>query len=108
MPYDTYHITEIEVTYPNKEEAHKMAFVLLEERLIACAHFTQVESIFPWEGRVDEVSEVRANFKTIEKFTEQVKDIVNARHSYDIPMIVTNHKTINEEYFRWMERVCGE
>ena len=89
MPYDAYHITEIEATYPSKEEAEKISFNLLEEKVIACATLTEVVSISPWEGRLDKSSEIKFNIKTLDKYADQVKEIILARHSYEIPMVLT-------------------
>ncbi len=108
MPYDVYHIAEIEVTYSTREEAKKISFDLIEEKLIACATLTEVTSIFPWESKIGQGDEIKLTVKTLDKYVSEVRDMILVRHSYEIPMVLTTMKVINESYFRWMERVCGE
>ena len=47
-------------TCRDKEEAKKIIHGLLHQQLIACASiFPEVESIYRWEGRIEESREVK-------------------------------------------------
>ena len=53
------------ITVGNKEEARKIASVLLEERLVACTNlFDGVESRYWWEGKIATDREVVLIAKT--------------------------------------------
>ena len=58
------------MTSPTKEEAKKIVRHLLEKRLIACANiYSDVESLYWWEGKIEEGPECTIIAKTIdEKF----------------------------------------
>ncbi len=71
------------------EEAGRIADVLVEERLVACANFGVVSSVYRWGGRVERDTEVSMVCKTT---TERVPDVINrARelHSYEVPCITS-------------------
>ena len=42
----------------DKDEARTIAKELLDERLVACANFFPVESMFRWKGSIDSSSEI--------------------------------------------------
>jgi periplasmic divalent cation tolerance protein len=71
------------------EEAGRIAKALVEERLIACANFQVVSSVYRWGGRIEEDTEVSMICKTA---TERVPDVirrVNEIHSYELPCITS-------------------
>ncbi len=77
------------VTLPDKETANIMAHTLLDERLIACANILgEVVSIYDWEGRRAQESEVVMLLKTSCAKQETVMQRVAALHPYEIPCIV--------------------
>jgi periplasmic divalent cation tolerance protein len=79
----------IYVTAPSDEEARKIAGTVVAERLAACANIIPgVTSLYWWQGRVQEDSEVTIILKTrddrVDRLTERVKDL----HSYECPCVV--------------------
>ena len=79
----------IYTTHPDTETAKKISKQLVEEKLIACANILpSMQSIYLWEGKVNEDSEVVAIFKTKKVLFEKVKDHVTKCHPYDVPCVV--------------------
>lgn len=79
----------IYVTAPSDEEARKIAGTVVAERLAACANIIPgVTSLYWWQGRVQEDSEVTVILKTrddlVARLTERIKDL----HSYECPCVV--------------------
>ena len=79
----------IYITCGSRDEALKIARVVVEERLAACANIIDaMRSVYWWQGSVNEDDEVVLILKTaaerVEKLTERVKEL----HSYDLPCVV--------------------
>ncbi len=70
-------------------EAKTIIRGLLEERLIACASiFPKVESIYRWQGKIEEGQEVKVILKTAEHRFEAIERYVKERCSYEVPELL--------------------
>ncbi len=79
----------IYVTCTDKAEAQALSRTLVEERLAACANiFPSHDSVYRWEGKIEQTQEVVVILKTRESLFEQVKDRICALHSYECPCIL--------------------
>ena len=77
------------ITSKNKQEAQKIAAKLVEDKLIACANIIDpIESIFRWEGKVDNTSESLLILKTRKSLFKRVVKAVKSVHSYSVPEII--------------------
>ncbi|MDF3820019.1 divalent-cation tolerance protein CutA [Leptospira sp. 96542] len=77
------------VTFSNEEEAVKISNQLVSEGLAACANIMpKISSVYLWEGKLQNVSETLAFYKTnvnkIEKLQSRTKEL----HSYETPCIL--------------------
>jgi periplasmic divalent cation tolerance protein len=67
-------------------EARRIADVLLERRLAACINLVPgVESVYRWEGKVEESEEWLMLIKTTSAAFERVRDAIRELHSYKLP-----------------------
>jgi periplasmic divalent cation tolerance protein len=92
------------ITAQNREEAEKIARILLEEKLIACANILgPFQSLFWWSGRIEEAAEHLLILKTREDLFEKLSEIIKAQHSYEIPEIlaITIHDGY-KPYLNWL------
>ena len=97
-------------TCPNKDTAEKIASLLLEKRLIACANqIPGIISHYWWEGKLEKSEEVLLLMKTcLEKF-EELKFSVEASHPYEVPEIVAVPLSAgNEKYLEWIQKNVAE
>jgi periplasmic divalent cation tolerance protein len=77
------------VTAPDAETAAKIARVLVDERLIACANIVPgIRSIYRWEGSVVDEAEVLLVLKTRASRCAAVAARVKALHPYSLPEVV--------------------
>ena len=92
------------ITVGNKEEARKIASVLLEERLVACTNlFDGVESRYWWEGKIATDREVVLIAKTRADSVDAAMARIKALHSYTVPCIVALPIiTGNQAYLDWV------
>lgn len=79
----------IYITASAPEEARRIARFLVDERLAACANVLgPIESIYRWEGKVEEAQEIALIAKTSEPRVEALIARVKELHSYDCPCVV--------------------
>ena len=95
------------VTASRREEAEKIARKLLDERVAACINIVEgVRSLFWWQGKIDEASEVLMIIKTRLDLFEKVIEYVKMLHSYTVPEIVALPIIAgNAEYLKWIDEV---
>ncbi|HOP95727.1 MAG TPA: divalent-cation tolerance protein CutA [Dictyoglomaceae bacterium] len=91
------------------EDAEKIANILLEEKLIACANIIpNVKSFFYWNQEKQETEEVILLLKTDkEKFSSLVKRLKEL-HPYELPEIIgipVNYGL--PEYLTWIKESVG-
>ena len=80
----------IYMTSGSKSEAQKIGKALVESRLAACVNILDnMQSIYRWEEKIQEDSEVVLIAKTTESLVSQLIDKVKSMHSYDCPCIVS-------------------
>ncbi len=91
-------------TCREKGEAEKIIRALLEERLIACASlFPEVESMYRWEGKLEQSQEVKVILKTVSRHFQAIRDYILAHCSYEVPEIVQlNVSDGNPLYLSWV------
>jgi periplasmic divalent cation tolerance protein len=92
-------------TTPSKNEAEKIAKTLLEERLIACANIIgPVQSLFWWQGKIDEAQEHLVLMKTRKDLFSKLSEKVKALHSYQVPEIIAMPIVEGfKPYLEWLE-----
>lgn len=77
------------VTCGTTDEARHIGKMLVHERLAACANILGGGiSIYQWQGRVMEESEIVLLLKTRRALMDDVNMRIRALHSYDTPCIV--------------------
>ena len=95
-------------TTPTREEARKIAKLLVEEKLAACVQLLPIESFYAWQGKTQNEAEVLLLIKTrtalFESATARIKEI----HSYTVPEIVAMPFTAGfAGYLNWIDQVTA-
>ncbi len=96
-------------TFPDEETAKKIAHELVESALAACANIVpSVQSIYFWNGKVEEGSEVLGIFKLTAAGFAEFQTRLRALHPYDVPEIVRlNIAEGSPDYLRWIAQSCA-
>lgn len=77
------------MTTPDGETGARIARLLVEERLAACANIVpNVTSIYRWEGEVQESQEVLLILKTTAARTRDLTRRAVELHPYDVPEVL--------------------
>jgi periplasmic divalent cation tolerance protein len=74
-------------TVGSADDARAIARQMVERRLAACAQISAIESIYRWQGRVEQEPEYRLLFKTRAERYAELQDAIRALHPYELPAI---------------------
>jgi len=93
-------------TFPDPETARRIARILVEEKLAACANLLpRVESIYRWQGAIETASEVLALIKTTTWKYQLLEARIRALHPYELPEIISLRIDAGQaDYLRWIEQ----
>ena len=91
-------------TFPDIETARRIARQLVTENFAACANIIPaIESIYRWQGKVEQGNETLVLFKTSAARYAAFQDKLKSLHPYDVPEIIAC--PVGEalpEYLRWV------
>ncbi|CAG8691145.1 14095_t:CDS:2 [Dentiscutata erythropus] len=92
------------VTCPNDEVAGNLARGLLKEKLVACVNIIpKISSLYWWEGKIEESSELLLMIKTLDKHLDEITDYVNKHHGYSVPEVLSvKVDGGNGPYLKWI------
>ncbi|UTB33947.1 MAG: divalent-cation tolerance protein CutA [Methanobacterium sp. ERen5] len=98
--------SSIYVTTSDISESKKIARVLVQERLAACVNIVPaIESIYRWNGEIEEDSESLIFIKTRSDMVETVIKKVEEIHSYDTPCVLElSIEKGSKKYFKWLDK----
>ena len=92
------------MTAANREEAARIADMLVASRLAACVQvLPEIQSVYRWQGKVERESEVLLFAKTTRERFDELDRVVRGIHSYETPEIVALPITAaSEPYLKWL------
>ena len=94
----------IYTTLPDKAITKKIAKTLVDEKLIACANFFPIESIYKWKNKLAEDKEYALIMKTRKTLYKQSKKRLKELHPYEVPAIVSYEiKEGSKDYLSWIK-----
>jgi periplasmic divalent cation tolerance protein len=91
-------------TLPADADGHGFGRRLVEERLAACVNLLPlVESVFRWEGRVEQDTERQVIIKTSRERVAALWDRIRELHPYEVPefLVLPVHDG-GDAYLRWL------
>jgi len=96
-------------TTGSREEAQKIGNYLVENKIAACVNIIpNVESIYNWQNELHQDSEFLLIIKTDAKFKNDIQNMFEKIHSYDLPeLIMINIQDSSADYLRWMQVNIG-
>ena len=92
----------------NRDDARRIARILLEEKLAACVQLLDMESHYVWKGDTMRESEVMLLIKTRAALFDRVIARVKALHAYELPEIVAQNFVAGyAPYLSWIRDNTG-
>jgi periplasmic divalent cation tolerance protein len=98
MPFLVFYIT-----HPDEATARHIAARLLDERLIACANIFPIQSMYRWEGVIQQENEWVSIVKTRLALEKDLETALIRLHPYQTPCVLRYEVRANEDYEHWIE-----
>jgi periplasmic divalent cation tolerance protein len=97
------------ITASNEDEAANISRSLVEERLAGCVNIVRgIRSIYSWQGKVEDESEVLMIAKTRRELYEPLSRKVMELHSYSVPEVIAFPIIEgSNDYLSWLKEVTG-
>lgn len=87
----------------NKQEAKKIANILVKLRLVACANYWPIESVYRWKNKIVNGQEVVLILKTRNNYYKKIESLIKKIHSYETPCILKIEVAFaNRQYLNWL------
>jgi len=82
-------IAPVYATFPDEETTKRIAHIVVNEKLAACANILGVmTSIYEWEGKIEESGEIAALFKTSRAAMLPLISRLSDLHPYEVPALL--------------------
>lgn len=95
-------------TLSSHDDARTLARALLERRLAACAQISAIESLYRWDGAIQQEPEVRLLLKTTQARYAELEAAIRELHPYELPAICALPLTpIEPAFAAWIAAETG-
>ncbi len=74
-------------TVGSADDARRLARAMVDRRLAACVQIGAIDSIYRWQGAVQEDAEFRLPFKTAADRVQPLLDALRELHPYELPAL---------------------
>ena len=91
----------------DKKSAKKIAKLLLKKKLAACVSLKDINSIYEWEGKIEEVNEVEITIKSKPNLKKTLIVFLQEAISYDVPQIIFKRFNSEKKYINWINKSCS-
>jgi periplasmic divalent cation tolerance protein len=94
----------VSTTLESREEAEKLARLVVDDRLVACAQISgPITSCYRWQGKVESATEFTLSMKTTIQRLPDLEARLIEHHPYDVPEIISRGLDgVNSEYLDWV------
>lgn len=98
----------IHTTTNSKRHANKIARLLLEKELCACAQISKIQSLYIWEEKICEHKEFLLQIKSRADYFGEIAKIIKQHHNYQTPQIISLPvDSVESAYEDWLKSVLA-
>jgi len=95
---------QVMTTVDSKSAAKNIASEIVQQRLAACVQISQCQSVYRWQGKLEDASEYLCVMKSRADLFPELEQTVKQIHPYEVPEIVASGiLTGNKEYLDWLD-----
>ncbi|MBM5800348.1 MAG: divalent-cation tolerance protein CutA [Cyanobacteria bacterium K_DeepCast_35m_m2_023] len=88
-------------------QAEALARALLDRRLVACVSLRPLQSLYLWQGRLEQADEVQLLLKSDAARLAALQQAVHALHSYETPEWLWWPVSASAAYGGWLQAVLN-
>lgn len=94
----------VSTTVETKADAERLASILIERRLVACAQISSpLTSMYRWQGKIVIAEEFLLTLKTRKSLYESVAQTLRLEHPYQVPEVIGQEiEMVDERYSGWI------
>ena len=92
----------IYITNNNEKQAKELAKHLLKKKLIVCANFFPIKSMYLWKNKIENDKETVLLAKTQNKLWNKLKKEIESVHPYECPCIIKLKAEANKDYEKYV------
>ena len=97
------HLLAVHTTVAHEADARRLADQAVHQRLAACVQIERIESVYEWQGAVQQEAEWRLLFKTTDARARALMAWLQAEHPYELPAIYsTEVRDATPDYAQWV------
>jgi periplasmic divalent cation tolerance protein len=99
----------VHTTLPDLAQAERLAGLLVERGLVACASIqSPCRSLYRWQGQVESSEEIPLLLKTTAAAYPALAEVLRAEHPYELPEIIAVPVTHGlPDYLAWVAANVG-
>ena len=90
-------------TVPSRLLANQIAKELIERDLAACISIKKIQSIYKWQGNIEENKEFEITIKSLPENLNKITLILKDRVTYEIPQLIYKIYDSENSYFQWIK-----
>lgn len=95
---------QVMTTVASKAKANELAKHVLKLRLVACVQIIPCDSLYHWQGKIEQNQELLCIMKTMAELFTKLQTAIEQVHSYEVAEIIaTEIVGGNSDYFAWLE-----
>ena len=100
---------QVVTTVPDQETASRLAQLLVDQRLAACAQVLgPIRSVYRWQGNVEQAQEWLCLIKTTREAYPALEAAIRTHHPYEVAEIIaTPIVEGNAAYLEWIRKEVG-
>ncbi|MFC5661795.1 divalent-cation tolerance protein CutA [Kitasatospora misakiensis] len=99
----------VTTTHGEEAKARALAADVVRARLAACAQVYRIQSVYWWDGEVQDAAEWRIDFKTRAELASALEEFIGERHEYDTPEVVAVPVVAGSAaYLEWVRAETAE
>jgi len=96
----------VQTTLPgelNEAEVGVWCQSIIDSNLAACVDIKRTNSVFRWEGEIQNTPEWDIQIRTSESNKNDLISKIKSEHSYDVPEIIWWSVESTKEYYDWVQ-----
>ena len=92
-------------TESSRENAFRMAKLLIQNKLAACVSIKQISSIYKWDDDIEETKEFEITIKSKPEFKDCLIEFLSEISTYDVPQIIYKKYYSEKKYYDWINNI---